>query len=254
MLESVTISALFSLLLIFCRIGSCIMVLPGFKELYVPVRSRLLFSLAISFLLMPTLRSSLPAFPHSALVLAMLMLGEIIVGIFIGSVTTILVTAMDTLGLIVATQSGLGSALLFDPNQGTQGAIVGNFVGMMIVTLFFITDMHYVLLRGLQESYQIFLPGHIPDTGDMSSVITRIVGQTFEVSLKLAAPQIVIGLLIFLGGGILSRLMPAMQIFFLLMPIQILISFFIITITLSTGMLWYLGFFEDTLTDFFTFK
>lgn len=252
MLESLTVSFIFSVLLIFCRIGACFMVLPGFSELYIPIRSRLFFALSISLVLFPVVKSSLPALPASPMMLFLLLLGEIVVGLFIASITKIITSTMHAVGLIVATQSGLGSAMLFDPNQGAQGAIVGNFLTMIVVTLLFVTDMHYILLRGLGESYSLFPPGEIPDTGDMSELITHTMVKSFDVGIKIAAPQLVLGLLVILAGGILSRVMPALQIFFLMMPIQILISFFLLATTLSAGMMWYLGYYEESLTGFFS--
>lgn len=72
----------------------------------------------------------------------------------------------------------------------------------------------------------------------------------FQMAMKMSAPHIVIGLIIYLAAGIIARLMPNIQIFFLLMAPQLLISFFILMICSGALMLWYMDYIKDSLGVF----
>jgi len=96
----------------------------------------------------------------------------------------------------------------------------------------------------------LFLPGQMPLMGDIAQHATQTVSGIFQMAMQMAAPNIAVGLMLYLGAGILARLMPNMQIFFILMAPQLLISFFILMVSFSAIMLWYLDYFRTTLTGF----
>ena len=118
--------------------------------------------------------------------------------------------------------------------------------------LVFAMDLHHVMIIGLADSFTLFTPGMFPPLEDFVVMAERITSATLTVAMAFAAPHLVIGLVIYLGTGVLSRLMPAMQVFFVIMPLQIALSFFLLMVTLSTAMLMYMTYFETTLTGFFT--
>ena len=73
----------------------------------------------------------------------------------------------------------------------------------------------------------------------------------FVIAVKVAAPLLVIGFLFYVGIGLLARLMPAMQVFFVALPLQMVLGFWILMVGMSTMMLWYLEFFEERVTGMF---
>lgn len=222
------------------------MVLPGIGELYVNARTRLIFSLSLS-LLFSTIIENLPAIPERVDHLFFLLTIEVMIGVFIGTIVRFLVSTLHIVGIIVGMQSGLGSAMLFDPNQGAQGSMIGSFIGMLAITLLFASDLHHLLFKGVIDSYQLFVPGKAMILGDVIDSLARLASDGFNVAIKIAAPQIAIGLLLLLGSGVLARLTPSLQIFFLITPVQLLISFFILMVTLSASMAWYLDYVSDSL-------
>lgn len=250
MLSEWTVLTLFHFFLVFTRMGAALMVLPGFGEVYISPRARLMMALVISAVLAPVLKPLLPAMPGEVLGLAMALLAEAIVGLFIGAIGRMLQAILHVAGMIIAFQSSLASALLFDANQGSQGSVIGNFMTLIGVTLLFVTGLHHLMITGIAESYMLFTPGQIPPTGDMADMVSQVVADGFMVAVKISAPLIVVGLLLYLGAGILGRLMPNMQVFFVLVPIQLYVSFVIILTTLAAGMLWYIDHFEETMRTF----
>ncbi|OUS17845.1 hypothetical protein A9Q97_01415 [Rhodospirillales bacterium 47_12_T64] len=84
-----------------------------------------------------------------------------------------------------------------------------------------VLDIHHLFILGLVDSYELFIPGQPLPMGDFSSMISRIVGDTFTLAARMAAPFIVVGMVFFLGLGLLAKLMPQMQVFFVAMPLQV---------------------------------
>ncbi len=250
MLSQILITELFAFLLVFCRMGSAIMVLPGFGEAYVPVRIRLLLAAMFSLLLAPVLQN-LPHIPNNIMSLFNLLLAEILIGLFLGGLSRMLISAIHMAGMIIAYQSSLASAVTQDLTLSqAQGTSLGNLLGVSALVLLFTTDLHYLILRGLADSYTLFTAGQFPQVEDFASHATQTMSASFQMAMQIAAPHLVIGLLIYLGAGIIARLMPNIQIFFLLMAPQLLISFFILMISFSAIMLWYMEYFKDSLGGF----
>lgn len=247
MLAHFLTSQIFIFLMILCRIGSGIMFMPGFGETYVPVTVRLVFAMMIALVLMPFLGTLMPPMPSSAILLALMVTGEILIGVFIGSICQILIGAMHVAGSIFSVQAGISSAVVFDSSQNTQGSLVGNFFGIAAIALIFTTDLHYLMLRGVTESYTVFAPGKFPPLNDFAGSIAHTVSDVFTIAVQISSPVIVTGTLLFLGAGIISRLMPTIQVFFVITAPQLLLGIFILATTFSAVMLYYMEFYKDKL-------
>lgn len=250
MLEDITTASLFAFFLVFCRLAAGIMLLPGFSESYISPKARLVIALGVALVITPMTKQYLPPMPSSMFELIIIVSGEIIVGLFIGAVIKIILSSMHVAGMVISYQSGLAAATLFDPNQQTQGSIIGVFLTTLAVFLIFATNLHHIFLMGLIDSYKIFSPIQPMPIGGFSELISKTVAGSFLMGVKIAAPQIVIGLVLYLGAGIMARLMPQMQVFFVMMPVQIALGFFILMISLSAGMLWFMEYYREVLTNF----
>ncbi len=251
MFETFLVGQLFAFLLVFCRLGSALMLLPGFGEMYVSIRVRLLLALAFSFALTPVVTPLLPEAPSSVFWVMALVSAEILTGVFLGGLSRLLISAIHVAGMAIAYQSSLLSAVVPDMVQAqTQGTSLGNLLAMCALVLLFTTDLHHLMLKGLSDSYTLFLPGHFPLVEDFANHATQTVNSAFRMAMQMAAPHLVIGLILFLGAGIISRLMPNIQIFFLITAPQLVLSFFILMIAFSAIMMWYMEYFKDTLSGF----
>lgn len=242
-------SNVFAFLLIFCRVGSALMLLPGFGEAYVAVRARLFLALAFSLVLVPVI--SLPPMPASVGGTFIIIFGEILVGLMLGGIGRMMISGVHMAGGVIAYQSSLASALTSNiAGFSGQDTSVGNLLSMSTIVLIFVTDLHHVMLRGLMDSYQVFLPGHMPMMEDIATHATDTMTRSFRIAMQMASPHLVVGMLLYLAAGILARLMPNLQIFFIMMAPQLLISFFILMITFSAIMLWYLDFLKEAFMRF----
>lgn len=227
--------------LLFARVGTMLMLLPALGEQTIPVRMKLSFALVFSFVLYPLIVSELPAMPATMAGLIANLGHEIAVGLILGLLIRLILTAAQVAGAVIAYQMGLSMAQMSDPTQGgVQGAIVGNFLAFTGITLIFVTDMHHMLLAGVYESYFYFPPDAPLMFGDAAEMAIRIVSSAFIVGVQMAAPLLVFGLVFYLGLGILGRLMPQIQVFFMAMPANIIIGLILFALLLTLTMGWYM--------------
>jgi len=250
MLTELLPAQLFSYMLVFLRVGSAMMLLPGFGEPYVPPRLRLLLALTIAVIVAPILGNALPALPESASALALLLLGEILIGLFLGTVARMYMAALTTAGMVIAYMSSMANALTNDPSAAQQGSIAGTFLLIVAVMTIFSLNLHHAMLFAIIDSYELFVPGQAPPVADFADMISRVVGKTFLLSFQIAAPFIAVGLIFFLGLGLLGRLMPQMQVFFVAMPLQIAAGFVVMVLVLPAIMRVFIGAFQESLLPF----
>ena len=248
MLQQLLPENLFALMLIFARIGTALMLLPGFGEVYVMQRFRLLLGFLVSLLLTPILAPLLPPLPGSAVKLADIVGSEVVIGLFLGTVARVLLAALDTAGTVVSFQLGLSAAQIFNPMAASQGSLPGTLYSVLGVLLIFLTDLHHMLLRALVDSYEVFAPGVLPPLDDLSDMIARSVAGAFVIGIEMAAPFILLGLVFFIALGIVGRLVPQLQIMFVTLPLQILGGLFALVFVLAAGMQWFLDAFQREFT------
>ncbi len=232
-------------LLIFARISSTLTIAPGFSDTHIPVRYRLLFALALSL----TLKDVLP--PYSilsapmdsekinSLPLIMLLIQETLIGTFIGFISRLLLNILDIIGNIVSLQTGLGNATVFNPTMAAQTPVLDHFVIVAGIMLFFTMDVHHLVIKSIIHSYIHFPvhPVHL-EQGLFSSLLRPLENlslffmQSFKIACQLSLPFLILGLLFQFMLGLLNRVVPSIQIFFIALPLQILLGFILLMIVL----------------------
>lgn len=242
--------SVFAWVLVFVRVGTAFITLPGIGEVFVAQRVRLLLAVFMSLVLVPVVGHLLPPMPSSIPDLMLLLGGEVFYGAFIGLVARLIVVAVETGGMIIAMQVSLSNASVFNPAMAAQSSLVSALLGMMALTLLFATDMHHMLLLAVADSYTVFTPGVVPNYGDFANTYGKLLDESFRVGSQLAAPFIVLGLVFYLGLGLLARLMPQLQIFFVAIPAQIWLGMALMALFLSTFSLVWLNYAQSTMQGF----
>lgn len=240
----------FTFMLIFSRLAAMLMLMPALGESSIPANVRLILALLLSFVMMPIVASSYGAIPDTVPGLAFIVLTEVAVGLFIGGAARIIMSALHVAGNIVALQMSLAFAQNVDPTQGQQGVLIANFLSLTAVTLIFATNLDHLMIAAMRDSYELFVPGQPIPVGDFSQMAVKFVSGAFKLGLQLAAPFLVFGLIFYLGIGILSRLMPQIQIFFIAMPANIMLGFVLLLFLLGAMLTWFLQGFEQSISMF----
>jgi flagellar biosynthesis protein FliR len=232
--------------LLFARVGTMFMLFPAIGERTIPARLRLTVALAFSVVLYPLITPQLGSIPENLAGLGAALGHELAVGFIIGGLTRLVLVAAQVAGSVIAYQMGLSMAQTADPTQGgVQGAILGNFLAFTGVVLIFTTDMHHMLLAGIYQSYFYFpvdAPLMFEDAAEMA---TRIIAGAFVTGVQMSAPLLIFGLVFYLGLGILGRLMPQIQVFFMMMPANIIVGLVLFALLFVLMMTWYMTHIEQ---------
>ena len=239
-------------LLVFARTGAMLMLLPPIGDANVPPRVRLLLALAITMAMAPTVSASYPTTaPRSIIALGVFIAQEVTAGVMIGTLARLIMSSISIAGTIIANQMGLSYAESLDPTQhGQQGAVIGNFLSMLAVVLIFSANLNHLAIGAVAGSYHLIPPGTSLPTGDMADLAVRLVSASFALGFQLAAPFIVFGFAVNAGFGVLARMQPQLQVFFIATPFNILVGFVVMTLILGTMMSIFLNFYGQQMAAF----
>ena len=240
----------FAFTVCFVRIGTMAMIMPGVGDTFTSARIRLLMAMGFTAVLTPVLYSQIPADMPAFGVMIQLIIAEFIIGLFMGTIARFFMSALDVAGMVISLSASLSNAQVFNPGLATQGSLVGAFLGITGMVLVFAANLHHLLIMGMMDSYNVFPIGNIPDTGSMAEFMARVLSHTFMVGVQIGAPFLILMILLYMGMGVLSRLMPQVQVFIIALPLQILLSLVLITLVLSAGFFYWMGEFENAMAFF----
>jgi flagellar biosynthetic protein FliR len=238
---------IFAYLAVFTRLGAAFTVMPAFGEAVVPARLRLMMAIAITLIIVPIVRQTLPPMPNAPGELIAFLFTESAIGFFLGGITRLLVTTLDLAGTIISFQIGLSAATTFNPALQTSGTLPSVLLSLGGLLAIMETNLHHMLLEGVVDSYTLFRPTDPLPIGDLSDTVARFVSTSFKVGLQLAMPFVILSLLFTFALGLISRLMPALQIFFVSVPAQLVGGLLIMIVALSAMMNLFLNYFHETL-------
>jgi flagellar biosynthetic protein FliR len=238
----------FAFVVIFARFGGLLLVLPGIGEGFVPMRVRVAFAAALSLAFLGLI--AVPNVPDSPLLTAVWLMRETVIGVFLGLVARFIVSALDTAGNLIGMQIGLANAMVLNPMMTQQGALTGVFLSMAGLVAIFASNLHVLFLGALVDSYTLFPAASAPPTDDMAYFLAQLLADSFRLATQLAAPLLVLGLVFNVGAGLLARLMPQVQIFFIITPLQIALGFLLMAATLTAVLRLFLETYENQLENF----
>ena len=233
--------------MIFLRIGAVFMLTPGFSASYVNIQLRLILALAVSLVAMPLLTPMIPPEPKEFSTIIQYILNEISIGIFLGMIMQFLFFALNLAGSIASQAIGFSNAQIFDPTFQNQTMLIETFLSIIAITVVFIMDIHHLMLEAIIDSYYLFVPGRALPWHDLASHMTETVTKSFTFGFKIGSPFIAFTIIFYSGIGLVSRLMPQLNIFFLSLPLQIYLGIGLLFITAPIMLSVFLGYFDEGL-------
>jgi flagellar biosynthetic protein FliR len=211
-----TVLALF---LAFCRIGGCIMVLPGFSSARVPAQIRLLLAATLSMAVLPLLWDTIyPSVSGSSVTYISLIATETVIGVMYGMMARIFTLGVQFLGSIVSMFVGFNAPAGPDIVEDSSETSLTSLISFSALMLLFITDFHHYVLQALMDSYSVIpFGGHVdPRTALVS--ITDTLSTTFFIMLRLASPFLIYALMFQISIGFINKLAPQIPIYFISTP------------------------------------
>jgi flagellar biosynthetic protein FliR len=220
-----------ALFLVTLRVGVVLMLSPVFTGLNGLVTVRVLLALVLSAVLVAG--APLPAPPATAAALLLAALAEVMIGATLAFGVLAAFGAFSLAGKILDIQSGFGIGSVYDPVTRAGAPLFATLLNMVAVVVFFGMDAHHALLRGIAFSLAHAVPGAGFAALDGDAVIGQF-GLMFSLGVSLIIPVMLCLLLVEVGLAVISRVLPQMNVFVVLVPVKIIAGVAIFALTVSS--------------------
>jgi flagellar biosynthesis protein FliR len=151
---------------------------------------------------------------------------------------------------MISNAVGITNAMIDDPVTEEQTSIITGFLSLIAVALIFITGVHQFILQAVVDSYTLLRPAQPLFTGDMMQLGARLMDQAFAMGIRLAAPFIVYEMVFQITSGVLARLSPQLNVFFVAIPGKIILGIAVLMVSLPVMMLLFMKFLETNMVNF----
>lgn len=219
-MTSIGPDAVLTAFILFCRIGSCLMLMPGFSNQRVPLNVRLFLAFSITLALTPLLSSKIEKSLEemTPVALTMLFLSETLIGALIGFLARVFFSALETLAGAIAMSIGLSSVLAGAVEENEPLPSITSLITLTATALIFFTGLHLEVLRGLGASYTVMPVSSLFDAQFNLIQISDCLTKSFLVSLRISSPFIVYAIIINLVIGLASKMIPQIPLYFITIP------------------------------------
>ncbi len=162
---------------------------------------------------------------------------ELLVGLSIGFIASILLYALQVAGGFIDLQMGFAMANVFDPQTGIQSPLIGRYLYILAILFLLSIDAHHMLLNGIFQSYQLVPIDGWQMTfliqGDVAHLVVETISRMFYIAFQIAMPVVGCLFLVDLALGIISRTVPQVNVFIIGLPLKIAVSLFVLLLTIS---------------------
>jgi flagellar biosynthetic protein FliR len=157
----------------------------------------------------------------------------------IGTILRIFMTSLASAGEIISIQTTLGFAQTANPTQAAPSTTISTFLQLMGIVLIMTTNLHHLFLSAIVRSYTIFPFTRAISVTDANALAVQTVAKSFALGLQLAAPVVAFSLIFNIATGLVGRVMPQFQIFFVASPLMVMLGLSIFALTLGViGIVW----------------
>jgi flagellar biosynthetic protein FliR len=238
--------------LILTRVSVILFLFPFFSSRVIPVLTKAGLALVLTVILYPVIDTSPGVFPATAWGMARMVLSELIVGMILGLLVQLFFEGIRIMGQLVGFQTGFAITNILDPQSGMQVSILSNMAYLVAMVLFLLLNGHHILLGAMRESFQIIEVGSLNLNRQIFQRVMASSADMFVIAIKIGAPAIAALLFTKVAFGLITKLMPQMNIMIVAFPVQIVVGLLFFGVCLSVllgSMEKYLGGLGPVLTN-----
>lgn len=208
-------------ILVLGRVGGIFSVAPIFGQARVPVQVRIIIMVALAAAVAPV-AGTVPSFGNAqALAFALSLFREIIVGLSIGFIASLIMSAAQIAGELMDYEIGFGLSGSMDPISNVQMPVAARFLQMLMTVLFLTSGAHHLLIKALADSFVFITPGAASNLAALSGPMMSIFTVVFVTGVKIAGPIVGLMILCDLALGLVARTSPQMNLLMVGMPLKI---------------------------------
>lgn len=218
-------------LVVLARAGGLVTFAPFWAHRSVSYNIRVVLAIVLAFVLTPFLATRIQAPQPEIYSLTLILLGELLIGVLFGYVGRIIFTGFEMAAHFLSNQMGFALAGIIDPNTRAQTTTFGIAAQMLSLIVLLSMDGHHWFLTAAVRSFERVPPGGFHVTGDLIDILIRMTGNMLVVGLSLAAPAIIVLVVVEFGLEFFARTAPQFQVFILGFPLKIGIGLTIVGAT-----------------------
>ncbi|MCW2973880.1 MAG: flagellar biosynthetic protein FliR [Thermoleophilia bacterium] len=222
-------------LLVVGRLSGLFLIAPVFSSPMIPGKLKMMMLLMLALTITPIVSGTATApMPTGIVELLLAMVTEVVMGLALGFSVAIVFSAVQVGASFIDTSIGFSMANIIDPLSNTQATVLGSFYSIMATLIFLsINGLHY-MLAAFKQSYSVVGVGQVPDFGRILDNLFFTFKHLFGMGFQIAAPVLITLLLCDVVLGIVSRVVPQMNVFFVGVPLKIGVGLLAIIIALPT--------------------
>lgn len=204
----------------FVRIMAFLRFVPIFDNSALPMRVRIIFSLALAIIITPMIPHPIPTDLLSINTL-ILTVEQTVWGMLFGLMLQFLFLALQLAGQILSFNMGMSMAVMNDPSSGASTTVLSEMVNMYAILLFFAMDGHLLLVSILFKGFTYWPIGNALQPQTLRTVALALTW-VFASATLLALPTTFIMMIVQGGFGLLNRISPSLNLYSLGFPINML--------------------------------
>jgi flagellar biosynthetic protein FliR len=217
--------------LVLARISPLFLVAPMFSSRQIPGRARTVVALAFTLGLYP-LAIVGQRIPTETLSIIELIVKELLVGLAFALCIALLFAAIETAGAILDFMVGFAFGGSLDPITGNQSAVLGRVYSLVAVAIFIAINGDAWLIQGLSRTFDIVPLTASPDFASISEALVLVFTGIFTAAVEVAAPVLIACVLTDVGFGVVSRVVPQMNVFAVGFPVKVLVGMLVVVASL----------------------
>lgn len=237
------------MLIVFCRVGGCLMLTPGISSSQIPVQVRLFIAVGVSLSLWPIMLGSTQ--PHGSsgdpILILRYVLSETLIGATIGLLSRLFFLALETLATASAAMIGLSNPFGIEVEANQMLPPVANFITLSATALVFFTNLDSEIVIGLARSYDVIPAGSWFDSHFALHQVGLVLSAAFETSLRVCAPFFLYAVVVNLAVSLINRLTPQVAVFFIATPFVIGMGLLLLYYVVTDALGQFLAVFSDHL-------
>lgn len=222
--------------LVGCRVGGCLMLMPGFSSGRVPVRVRLFIALMIALVVAPLVIGSHDLAVLQGAGLAAAIFAETVVGVAMGLVARIYLAGLGFMAVAMANFIGL-NGIGGNPDGDEPVPTIASLVTVLATLILIMSDLHRYVITMVIDSY-VRLPIMVmPDLGALLQIVATALRTAFLLGLQIVGPFVVYSLLVNMIFGIVGKLIPQVPSYFISVPFLVagglILIYFVLPLMMS---------------------
>ncbi len=211
----------FAFMLVLARFGAAMALLPGLGEATVPALVRVGLALGVTVLLLPGILPLMPPMPEAGATAAGMVGAEVTTGLWLGWLARLICLALPMAAQFIAYLLGISTVLQPDAELGPQTTALSALFELAVPLAILVSGLYVLPLTALAGSYRLIAPGALLPSADGTAMAVAAVAQAFGLALRLASPFTLASIVWHVAIGLIARLVPRLQVYFVSMPGQI---------------------------------